>query len=243
MLSQMPIPESAVFHEAGSLYLPHEGLLPSVLPTPHTPGITATLGALAGAKTWEVSDLAQPSEARRAAEALIQARYQSIHGAIVARCKPQLYSIREADQAIAGAVGIRCLEESDGLLEQYLDAPIETILSDLGNTAVSREDIIEVGNLAALNIPVAVLLIAFLFDEASRLNRSHAVFTGTHALRLALRRAKVSHHIIQAADPERLGTEKTNWGRYYECDPQVMLVDVVEGLAQIKAHFWIQRSR
>lgn len=245
MLSQSPITDVPAFQSESCLLLPiqAEGRHEAIATSPRHPSCTtvANLGAIAGTRSWAVRYLPEGSAGREDAEALIHSRYEAIHGATVAKCMPHLYAIAAADEDMAGAVGVRMMETTGGLLEKYLDRPIEEIVSELSGQLLSREEIVEVGNLAAANIPVAVLLIAFLFEECSRLGRSHAVFTGTHALRLALRRAKVPHHIIQQADPNRLGAEKNAWGRYYECDPHIMVVDVAAGLARIREQFWISR--
>lgn len=245
MLSQSPITDSTAFQSESCLLLPiqAEGRHEAIATSSHHPSCTtvANLGAIAGARSWAVRYVPEGSAGRAEAEALIHSRYQSIHGATVGTCMPHLYAISAPDEGIAGAVGIRMMEQKGGLVERYLDHPIELLLKDLTDQPINREDLVEVGNLAAANIPVAVLLIAFLFEECSRLGRSHAVFTGTHAVRLALRRAKVPHQIIQPADPNRLGADKDEWGRYYECDPHIIVVDVAAGLARIRDHFWISR--
>jgi hypothetical protein len=213
------------------------GMLPNLSNEP-----LATLGAINGARQWEARYHGEDSADRRAIEDLIREKYQAVHGAKIEQCLPHLFSIRTPGEPAAGAVGIRMMEMEGGLLERYLDRPIETILSHVTGEEIKRDRILEVGNLAAENIQVAVLLIAFLFEEAERRARSHAVFTGTHALRMALKRAKVPYHTIQTADAEKLGAEKDHWGRYYNCDPQIMAVNVKEGLEYIRRRFWLSRE-
>ena len=202
----------------------------------------ATVGPLNGAKQWEARYHQEGSADRQTVEQLIRQKFEAVHGAKIEHYLPHLFSIRALGGPAAGAVGVRMMEREGGMLERYLDKPIESILSDLTGEIINRDRMLEVGNFAADNMQVAVLLIAFLFEEAKRRNRSHAVFTGTYALRMALKRAKVPYYTIQTADAEKLGTDKGRWGNYYNCDPQIMAVDVGVGFEQIQRRFWVARE-
>ncbi|MEK9920114.1 MAG: thermostable hemolysin [Luminiphilus sp.] len=244
MLNQIPFAEAPCWANENNVFASNDDPTASI--SSLVGGIVnpplATLGALDGVKRWETRYHGEHSVDRHSIESLIQEKFQSVHGAKIETCLPHLFSIRAAGESASGAVGIREMETQGGLLERYLDKPVELILSQITGNVVSRSCILEVGNLAAESIPVAVLLIAFLCDEAQRRCRSHAVFTGTQALRMALKRARVPYFTIQAADADRLGSERNQWGRYYNCDPQIMAVDVAAGLDTIRRRFWIERA-
>jgi len=67
------------------------------------------------------------------------------------------------------------LNQFNAFLEQYLDEPIENILGKLSQTTVSRDKVVEIGNLAALDMDKAKLMVAFLVFH-SRSNTSNGQY-------------------------------------------------------------------
>jgi hypothetical protein len=126
-------------------------------------------------------------------------------------------------------------------VEQYLDEPIEMALSKATGHLTPRTRLIEVGNLAASTLDVATRLIAFLCHETHRHHYEYAVFTGIKSVRIALKRLGIHCLTLQAADPAKLSSDAARWGRYYENDPHVMVVDVAQAAATIAAAFDIER--
>lgn len=159
---------------------------------------------------------------RHAVEAFIRRRFAEEHGARVTRFMPCLLGLHAADGSLHGAVGLRLARTGPLFLERYLDRPVEEALADRGIAGVSRERLVEVGNLAADGQGTARRLIVELAGRLSGEGLDWVVFTATPTLANSFRRLGLAPHRLGAADPSRLGAERADWGRYYDGHPQVM---------------------
>jgi len=100
-----------------------------------------------------------------------------------------------------------------------------------------------VGNLAADSLIQSVRLIIFLLHWLKAQGITYAVCTGTEAVRLALKRARVPFSVIGEADPSRLGGERWLWGSYYENTPQVLLIDIDQGISAVDGRYHVDMAR
>lgn len=176
--------------------------------------------------------------ARRAdVERYIRERYLEVHGAVLDGLMPELYSLRDANAELLAAVGLRRLSDGDSLFERYLDEPAEVLLEHRFGQAVARDDVFEVGNLAATSVLSGSRLVAFLYFLLASRGKRWALCTGTDGLRLTLRRARVPFHVLGNADPSRLGAERLRWGSYYEHSPQLLAIDVDEGMQTLASRY------
>lgn len=205
------------------------------LPSPHS-----ILKSRKGQRLWQIHKTDTDSSLRPHTEALIRDQYRAVHGAEITDFFPNLFMISDGVICL-GVIGLSDLENRHGLVEQYLDDPIETALSKVTGHLTTRSRLIEVGNLAASNLDVATRLIAFLCHETHQFRYEYAVFTGIKSVRVALKRLGIHCLILQAADPAKLRADAAQWGRYYENDPHVMVVDVAQAAATIAATFDIER--
>ena len=178
---------------------------------------------------------AHPS--RTTLEAFISTVYFSAHKASLNAFMPDLFAIYDHQKQPAAAVGLRRIRSAPIFLEQYLDAPIETLIRDMTDQSVVRERIAEVGNLGAISAGAGRQLIAFLVYHLSGSGVDWAVCTGTNAVRASLCRMGVAFEFIVEADPERLGEDQHNWGSYYQNNPIVIAVDIRKAAAALSDHY------
>ena len=89
-----------------------------------------------------------------------------------------------------------------------------------------REEIVEVGNLAAFGSASARLLIVALTDLLVARGFRWVVFTGTPALLNSFRRLAPEPLALAPADPARMGEELADWGSYYASRPQLMAGEI-----------------
>jgi hypothetical protein len=144
---------------------------------------------------------------------------------------PHLVSLRDENGDLVAAFGLRKANESPLFLEQYLDAPVENVLSRRFNTTLDRTQITEIGNLAVSNPRNAGVLIAHVIQHSLDLGIEWAVATAHHSLQNGLVKAGRDVYAIQAADPAQLNpTELASWGSYYHNSPQVV---AIRGVTQI----------
>ena len=176
---------------------------------------------------------AAPGHHRFVVEAFIRRRFAEQHAARVTRFMPCLLGLHAADGSLHGAVGLRLAQSCPLFLERYLDLPIEEAIGLHAGEAVDRAGIVEVGNLAADGQGTARRLIVSLADRLAGEGLRWVAFTGTPALINSFRRLGLGPRRLGPADPARVGAELSDWGRYYDCRPQVMVGRIPEGYRQL----------
>ncbi|MCW5253060.1 thermostable hemolysin [Streptomyces sp. SHP 1-2] len=126
---------------------------------------------------------------------------------------------REEIQACAG---ISYPENGEVFLEQYLDAPVEEILSAHAGEFVDRRDILQVSSIASVRPSAGMELIQAFPLVFACLGRPYAAMTMTGRLAAVMQRVGVVLHPVCQADGSRLpAAELARWGRYYATRPVV----------------------
>lgn len=154
-------------------------------------------------------------------EAFIADIFRRHYGARVASFAPNLMLL-ERDGEIAAAAGWRSAASEQLFLENYLDQPIEAVVSRLAGHPVERERIVEVGNLAAEIRGGSVDIILHLAAHLSRLGYEWVTFTATSKLIGIFQRLGLPPLALAPADPQRLGAQAADWGTYYASNPVVV---------------------
>lgn len=165
---------------------------------------------------------AAPGHQRFVVEAFIRRRFAEEHAARITRFMPSLFGLHASDGSLHGAVGLRRAATGPLFLERYLDLPIEQAIEARCGEAVARGEIAEVGNLAADGRGTARRLIVSLAGQLGGQGVRWVAFTATPALLNSFRRLGLALHRLGPADPARIGPERADWGRYYDCRPQVV---------------------
>jgi len=164
---------------------------------------------------------------RHAESQFVGRRYRDAFGAHIA---PNFaaYLTCETGRESTAALGYARAGAAPLFLEAYLDDPVEALVSAAYARPVTRTQIIEVGNFAAIN-PLAMVCLwgAAANDLASR--GEIAVATMTSSLRGMFRRIGVPIVEIARARPERLGTAAADWGSYFDQDPMVCAGAILDG--------------
>lgn len=151
--------------------------------------------------------------------------FADAYGAEVTGFAPFLMSMSCAGR-ISAAAGIRPAAPEPLFLEQYLDAPVEEVLSSRYGRTIERSEIFELGNLAALRPGVCQLIYLIMAGVISRTGLNYAVFAGTKQVAKGVGRLGFCMEPIVAADPARLGATAGNWGTYYDNAPHVTVLDL-----------------
>ncbi|MDX8394457.1 MAG: thermostable hemolysin [Mariprofundales bacterium] len=171
---------------------------------------------------------------RRDAEQFIHDRFVKAYDADLHNFMPRLVRIHTHDDIDVAILGYRPAQLQALFLERYLDAPIETIISQYTGKAVNRAEIVEVGNLADAypgGARVAIVaLTAYLYGSGYR----WVAFTGVPRVLNAFERLGLEPVSITEAKQSSLSNaEKQEWGHYYDTHPQVMFGDINEGYASL----------
>lgn len=170
------------------------------------------------ALTLHTRDSAQRSNL----ECYIANQFRAIHNAEIHEYLPYLLSLSCAGNFTAAA-GLRPARGQKLFLERYLDGRVEVALERVGTGLVSRNHVVEIGNLAATQRGFSQLLFLLLTAVLQQTRFEWVVFTATPVVQKTLRHLGFELHTLGEADPSTLeASERSDWGRYYECRPQVV---------------------
>lgn len=172
---------------------------------------------------------------RASLEAFIDAVYRKMYGAKLSHFCDTLVGCRDAQGAWIAAIGFSLAGKGDTFLEQYLDVPLENMVANSIGAPVSRQQIVEVGNLAATRAGAARELIIHMTRQLHEQGLSWVAFTATRCLLNSFARLRIGVVTLAEADPRRLPGAGKNWGSYYATKPQVMFGDIRSGYERLAA--------
>lgn len=162
---------------------------------------------------------------RAEVEAFIAEIFYRAHGANIKNFMPMLIALRDENHHLMAAFGMRWAKNSALFLEQYLDDPIEKVISNSLNQTILRSDITEIGNLAVINPRNSGILIAHVIQHSIDAGVQWCVATAHHTLQNGLIKGGVDVFPLHAVNPNRLpADELAAWGSYYDNQPQVIAV-------------------
>ncbi|HEC52849.1 hypothetical protein LCGC14_0091510 [marine sediment metagenome] len=181
-------------------------------------------------------------ELRHQLETFVHQQFADVYGADVREFMPELLGICQQG-TLQASVGLRGGASDQLFLEHYLDQPVCQTLQRHTDLPVVREQLVEVGNLAALAPGAGRLLIIALTHFLAASGYTWVVFTGTPMLLNSFQRLTLSPIDLGPADPARLGEARNDWGSYYATQPRVMAGYIPEGLAQLQRRGTFERLR
>lgn len=169
-------------------------------------------------------------KARAEVEGFIHAVFKRAHSAEITHFMPQLVALRDQNGVLMAAFGWKKASEGTLFLEQYLDEPIESLISKSLNKNISREQITKIGNLAVANPRNAGILIAHVIQHSLDMGIEWCVATAHHSLQNGLIKGGRDVYPLFNADKARLSQEEqAKWGTYYKHMPQVV---AIRGIAE-----------
>lgn len=175
-----------------------------------------------------------PEHADRAGlEAFITDTFAASWNARVQHFCDMLCGCRDEDGRWLAAVGFTPLARSSAFLEHYLDRPLEQEIAARAGVAVSRSDLVESGNLAALDAGAARALIGCMTRQLHAQGFRYVALTATGTLLNSFARLRIATVALAEADPHRLPDQGRNWGRYYDSRPHVVFGDIAAGHARL----------
>ncbi len=177
---------------------------------------------------------AAPDE-RASLEAFVAERFFEVYGARIHIFLPRLFGARDRRGHVTAVFGLRGADQGPLFLEQYLDAPIESIVASTFGQHVHRREIAEVGNLAGASPGALRSLIPLLTQQLHGGRFRFVAFTGSVRMCNGFSRLGLPLRVVASAPPERLPpAERAPWGRYYDHLPSVMLGDITQGIALLR---------
>lgn len=202
--------------------------------------MTPTLPFVSAHRPYGFADgaLVDIDDPRRAdTQAFIAQVYRARYGAELTRFLPHLLAFHNAAGGLQAAVGLRCGNEGPLFVEHYLDDSAETAIAAVVGGAVTRDQLVEVGNFGALSAGDARELILHLTHWLHAAGFRWVLFAATRQLRNAFDRLHLCTVELADAQASRLVGDRTHWGSYYEARPKLLFGDIAAG------HAFLLRSR
>jgi len=166
---------------------------------------------------------------RASLQRFIAATYRRNYGAHIEHYARQLVGLRHPGGGWSAGLGYTLPRAEALFVEHYLDRPVEVEIASRIGITVGRDQVVEVGNLAATTPGAARRLIVGMTVLLHRLGRTWVVFTATRSLLNSFSRLQIAPIVLAPADPDRLPDRGTNWGSYYRSLPQVMTANIPIG--------------
>lgn len=203
--------------------------------TQRTPpsGLAPVRSRIADASHMRLETMFQHNPERAGLETFIANHFQQAYEAQVSHFGRTLLGCRDPRGNWMAALGFTDASAEPLFLEHYLDDPIERAVSLRAGMVVSRHEIAEVGNLAAIHPGSGRLLIAHATRCLHEMGYRWVCFTATLGLLNSFVRLQLQPEVIAQADPSRLPDGGLKWGRYYETSPQVMMGHIASGHAKL----------
>lgn len=173
---------------------------------------------------------------REELENFVTAAFRDKHGAEIGSFMPDLLGMRNVAGELRAVAGYRTAKQERLFLEQYLDQPVEAVLTATLARPVERAQIIEIGNLASNGCRQARHLVSLLPRYLLDRGYTWVVFTATSLVRNVLESVGAELLELAVADRARATTGNDKWGTYYRNDPRVMAGYLPNGLQLSPRH-------
>lgn len=171
-------------------------------------------------KVIAITSLYSPE--RRRVERFLEREFRSAYGATIGTYYPTLMSVQDEEGNILGALGFRYAADEPLFLEQYLGKPIEMAITQAHDKVASRDEIVEVGNLASRASGASIFLFTALTAYLKQQGMNYITVTATDFLHRYFTRLGISPAILGHADQTRLPDCGQSWGSYYETMPRIL---------------------
>jgi|GEM_PF-208093 len=197
------------------------------------PQSTITPGKLPQLVEYSLNSVDSPPRVRL--EKFVCDRFSNCYGAAIVEFFP-LFLARTDNDRISSVVGLRPGTDRPLFLEQYLHSTLEQAIAGQMGTAVARDQIMEIGNLASSHKSGNQLMFVMLTAILAKAGYSWVVFTATAQVRSLLKRLDFHPVTLCEADPTRLVNKHQVWGSYYQSQPLVQAGNVMDGLDILQAN-------
>jgi hypothetical protein len=174
--------------------------------------------------------LGQFHPARAEIEDFIHQVFYQHYQADIHHYMPELLALRNDNGQLTAALGIRPALENRLFLENYLEQPVEQCMAQvmpMFEGEIRRDQVIEVGNLAASSAGGSRWLIIALTAYLQGAGYDWVTFTALPSLRNAFKKMGLKVIALGEARKSDLDAhEQSLWGNYYDDNPQVVTVNV-----------------
>lgn len=164
----------------------------------------------------------------------VQCRYKQAFDAELHSFMPAFLALLK-DKRITSLCGFRIAQNEPLFLEQYLDQSAEKLLSDIFDKNISRQGLIEFGQLASFAHGFSPLHFTLIAEKLVEFGFEWCIFTATDPLYALMKHMGLNPQIIAEANPNRISSAATIWGNYYQYQPRIMAGNLQQGLNQLNS--------
>jgi hypothetical protein len=169
--------------------------------------------------------IGQQAPNRGGVEQSIKQKFEASYGAHLTHFLPDLIRLGTSGD-VGAVVGVNPAQKNGLFLEQYLDRPVEQAIAAAFMTPVDRDQVVEIGNLAANAPSLAYSLFAILAAALCQAGYKWVACTATPQVASMLAKLNFAAEPLCDADPSKLDSGSAAWGKYYSSRPRVMAGDV-----------------
>lgn len=179
---------------------------------------------------------------RRDVEQYIARRYSLAFDAQLDRFMPTFMALMD-NTKIKSLCGYRVASDEALFLEQYLDDSVDVLLEQVSGQSVTRDCLIEFGQLASFSKGFSALHFLLMTEKLVAQGYQWCVFTATDPLYAMMCRLELETIILAEADPARVANAETIWGNYYRYQPRIVAGQLTGALQHLRALFATRQHR
>lgn len=185
-------------------------------------------------KACQIRGYCQWHPERKRVEQFISERFRTVHGAQLRHFMPLLVALENAEGDLLALAGIRSAQAESLFLEHYLPAPVERVIASYLGNDIRRQDVVEVGNLAAVKPGYGRYLFAALTDLLTAWQFHWLACTGIASVVNIFHRLGMEPVPVAPALPEKIPGGASGWGTYYDKQPRVLVGDIEKGRTRVE---------
>lgn len=177
-------------------------------------------------------------------EGFISGIFKRFYQAEIHQFYPNLIAI-ESNKGINAVAGVRCAADESLFSEFYLKSSLESELANIYKHPISRQTVVEVGNLAPAHVGQMRWLIAAITGFLYSAGFQYIVFTAVPNVYNAFKRMDIKLETLTEAKKSCLPEDiRHNWGdEYYDLKPVVLSGDISEGYTILKKNIYSQNKK
>ncbi|GAB3092551.1 hypothetical protein G8770_05455 [Aestuariicella hydrocarbonica] len=146
-----------------------------------------------------------------------------------------------SDHQLLAAAGLRPASAPRLFLESYLELPVEQAIAQAARIPVSRNSVIEIGNLVSTQRGGSLQLFLVMAAALQQAGFSWLVFTATPQVEKLVKRLHAQPMFLAPADACKVAGSAGEWGRYYQHCPRVMVVDLNHSMTLARQNLMIDK--
>lgn len=167
----------------------------------------------------------------------VHERYEKAFAANLNSYMPHFMALMDKDHSVKSLCGYREAKSGPLFLENYLDSPVEALLTQSFETEIRRDSIIEFGQLASFSRGISAYHFLLMTEALVELGYEWCIFTATDVLHALITHMGLETHLIAYADASRVSNATKIWGHYYEHNPRIVAGNIKYGAKALRDHY------